>query len=77
MPLKVKQEFANTVIGFNNSCAPLGVRKDLQILYDVAKANGRKDYLNMFEGEELTDPEKEKAFNEKQSTKHNNSNKSN
>lgn len=73
MALKAKPEFKDTVIGFNNSGLPLGQREDLQVLYDLAKANNREDYLAMFEGEPETDEEKAKKFNAKQ--RNNNSSK--
>lgn len=75
MAIKVKQEFEKTVIGFNNSCSPLGERNDLHLLVAIAKAHNRKDYLNMFETTEDTDEEKTSRFNAKQKDKHN-SNKS-
>jgi len=69
MALKLKPEFADTVIGFNNSGLPLGQRNDLHLLWETAKANKRQDYLDMFEGE-LTDEEKTDKFNAKQNNKH-------
>jgi hypothetical protein len=69
MALKVKPEFKDTVIGFNNSGLPLGQREDLQTLYDLAKANNREDYLAMFEGEPETEKEKAEKFNAKQANK--------
>ncbi|MCZ2085383.1 MAG: hypothetical protein LC112_14035 [Flavobacteriales bacterium] len=72
MALTVKNEFKDTIIGFNHSCKPLGERDDLHILYEIAKANNRQDYLNMFEDDSVeTDEDKVKRFNEKQGNKHN------
>lgn len=66
MAYKVKPEFANTVIGFNNSGSPLGERKDLKILHDAAKANKVKSILDMFaEATDLPDAEKQKNFEKK------------
>lgn len=65
--ITVKKEFADMVIGFNGSGKPLGQRNDLHKIYNLAKANKRKDYLNMFEddGKELEQPtiEKKRARN--------------
>jgi hypothetical protein len=71
MAVKIKQEFKETVIGFNNSCSPLGERNDLHILAEIAKANKRQDYLGMFEETEETEKEKTERFNAKQGDKHN------
>lgn len=49
MALKVKAEFKDVVIGFNQSAAPLGYRNDLHILHEMAKRSNRIDYLAMFE----------------------------
>jgi len=70
MALKIKPEFKDTVIGFNNSGLPLGQRKDLHILWETAKATNRQDYLDMFEGE-VSEKEKTDKFNAKQADKHN------
>ena len=32
MPIKLKKEYENEVVGFNNSSLPLGQRKDLHVL---------------------------------------------
>lgn len=72
MAIKVKKQFENVVIGFNNSSKPLGQRDDLHILCEIAKASKRRDYLDMFETTEETDKEKENRFNEKQRDKSNN-----
>lgn len=70
MAFKIKPEFANTVIGFNNSGLPLGHRNDLHILHGAAKASKDKSILNMFEeATELPDAEKQKLFEEKQDGK--------
>ena len=49
MPVKIKDSYADVVIGFNNSSLPLGKRKDLHKLYEFAKQTGNRKYLNMFE----------------------------
>lgn len=72
MALKIKTQFSDVVIGFNNSSLPLGQRDDLHILYELAKVNQMQQYLEMFE-EQLTDQQlmdvKEAAFNKKQQEK--------
>lgn len=47
--LKIKPEFADKVIGFNNSSLPLGKRNDLHLLYENAKITNNKGHLAMFE----------------------------
>lgn len=71
MALKIKKEFENKVIGFNRSSLPLGKRNDLHILYDIAKASNRQDYLNMFENATEAEVEKAKVetFEKKQEEK--------
>ncbi|SIS72012.1 MULTISPECIES: hypothetical protein [Chryseobacterium] len=49
MELKIKDEFLNTVVGFNNSSLPLGQRKDLHVLFDLANKSNNKRLLNYFE----------------------------
>ncbi len=49
MAIKVKKEYAETVVGFNKSSEPLGNRKDLHLLLRDAKASGDKMTLDMFE----------------------------
>jgi hypothetical protein len=49
MDIKLKEEFNDTVIGFNNSAEPLGKRKDLHLLLKDAKAGNVKYILDMFE----------------------------
>ena len=49
MDIKLKAEFNDHVIGFNNSAAPLGERKDLDKLVVMAHRAGRQDYLDMFD----------------------------
>lgn len=48
MPIKIKPEFLDTVIGFNNSGLPLGQRDDLEILIDIARKSNPA-ILNYFE----------------------------
>lgn len=47
--LKIKSEFANTVIGFNNSALPLGKRDDLEVLAKIALDSQDSTLLNLFE----------------------------
>ena len=47
--IKVKEQYKNTVIGFNNSGAPLGLRNDLHILYEIAVKTDQQNILEMFE----------------------------
>ena len=49
MGVKIKTEFLDTVIGFNNSALPLGKRKDLHILAQMAKTSHDPSLLNLFE----------------------------
>lgn len=49
MELKIKDEFLNTVVGFNDSSLPLGQRKDLYVLFELAKKSNNKKLLNYFE----------------------------
>ncbi|MDN5578728.1 MAG: hypothetical protein L0G11_05195 [Chryseobacterium sp.] len=49
MGVKIKTEFLDTVIGFNNSALPLGKRKDLHILAQMAKTSNDPSLLNLFE----------------------------
>lgn len=68
MAIKLKPEFADTVMGFNNSGLPLGQRDDLHLLWETAKASNRQDYLNMFEGD-ISEEEKTEKFHAKQNNK--------
>lgn len=66
--ITVKAKYRNTVIGFNNSGKPLGLRDDLHLLLELAKANNAKYLLEMFEevaSDEVIIEQKEKAFIEK------------
>lgn len=47
--IKIKPQYANTVIGFNHSGAPLGLRNDLHLLYETALASNQVEMLEMFE----------------------------
>ena len=74
MPVKIKDSYADVVIGFNNSSLPLGKRKDLHKLYEFAKQTGNRKYLNMFEetpGEKELDNIKTNSFLDKQAEKKN------
>lgn len=66
MPLKLKKEAEDLVIGFNNSSEPLGKRKDLHLLYLSAHKKNYAPHLDLFE-EEPTEKEleemQEKTFN--------------
>jgi hypothetical protein len=66
--ITVKAKYRDTVIGFNNSGKPLGLRDDLHLLLEIAKASNVQYLLDMFEevpSEEAIVEEKEKAFIEK------------
>lgn len=65
--IKVKPEFADKIIGFNGSSAPLGKREDLHLLYGTAKAKNHKEHLDMFEvvDEEALDKERTDNFMKK------------
>lgn len=70
--LKVKKQYENTVIGFNNSGAPLGLRNDLHILYEMAVNTGQQNIIQMFEEEptaEQIEEIKVTNFNSKQEEK--------
>lgn len=72
MSLKLKQTYADTCIGFNNSSLPLGQRNDLHKLIQLAKEKKLKRWLDMFEevpDEKQLDKIKEESFNNKQSLK--------
>jgi hypothetical protein len=47
--IRVKAKYRDTVIGFNNSGKPLGLRDDLHLLLEMAKANNVHYILDMFE----------------------------
>ena len=55
MGVKIKTEFLDTVIGFNNSALPLGKRDDLNILAEIASNSKDQSLINLFE--ELPDQE--------------------
>jgi hypothetical protein len=71
MAIKVKEQYLNTEIGFNNSSAPLGKRNDLHLLLRDAKASKHQAILNMFEevSDEQLLEEHGKAFEKKQEDK--------
>lgn len=47
--IKIKSEFLNRVIGFNNSALPLGKRDDIHILADLANKSQDVSLLKLFE----------------------------
>ena len=49
MGVKIKSEFLETIIGFNNSALPLGQRDDLHLLAEMAQNSQNKSLLNLFE----------------------------
>ena len=49
MPIKLKNENADVIIGFNNSSKPLGQRKDLHLLLEGAVAHNNRNILDLFE----------------------------
>lgn len=70
--IKVKEQYLNTVIGFNNSGAPLGLRNDLHILYEIAVKTEQQHLLDMFETTPSTDQLEEmkvESFLQKQELK--------
>lgn len=67
--MTIKQEYKNLVIGFNHSALPLGERNDLHILYAIAKASHRQDYLDMFETTNESEETQINRFNERRSKK--------
>lgn len=72
MGLKIKKEFETHQIGFNKSALPLGARKDLHVLYELAKKTNNVRWLSMFEevpDDKALDKIKEEKFNEKQNNK--------
>lgn len=73
MSIKIKKEFEEKIIGFNNSAVPLGKRKDLHKLLEIAKSSNRKEYLDLFETTIETDADKTQRFDDKSGNKHNNS----
>ncbi|WNI34692.1 hypothetical protein [Chryseobacterium sp. SG20098] len=48
MELEIKDEFLNTVVGFNNSSLPLGNRKDLHVLFEIATKSNNKRLQSYF-----------------------------
>lgn len=70
--IKVKEQYLNTVIGFNNSGAPLGLRNDLHILYEMAVKTEQQHLLDMFEeapSDEVLESLKVESFLKKQEEK--------
>ena len=49
MEVKIKSEFLETVIGFNDSALPLGQRDDLHILAEMAQNSQNPSLLKLFE----------------------------
>jgi len=49
MEVRIKTEFLDTVIGFNNSALPLGKRDDLHILAEMARHSTNQTLINLFE----------------------------
>jgi hypothetical protein len=47
--LKIKKEFADTRIGYNNSGLPLSIRTDIHILAKTAIESNDESLLNLFE----------------------------
>lgn len=46
---KIKSEYKKKVVGFNNSATPLGSRKDLIVLAEMALTSGNPNLINLFE----------------------------
>ena len=68
MGVKIKSEFLETVIGFNNSALTLGQRDDLDLLAEMAQNSQNKSLLNLFEelpnAQELEENKVEKLLEE-------------
>lgn len=64
MLLKLKDEFKNHVVGFNNDGRPLGQRNDLHILLENAILTNSTYILGMFD--EIPTLEEIKAIREKE-----------
>jgi hypothetical protein len=47
--MKIKEEYKATIVGYNNSGIPLGERKDLQLLAEIAVKSGDESLLVLFE----------------------------
>jgi len=58
--LNIKEEFKSTIVGFNGSGLPLGDRKDLHLLAEMAQYD--KNLARVFE--ELPTPDQIKAYKE-------------
>lgn len=72
MALKLKPQYRDVVIGFNNSSLPLGLRDDLYKLYEIAMIKNHKAHLEMFEevpDQKELDQIKEDIFNRKREAK--------
>jgi hypothetical protein len=65
MPIKIKEEHKNTVVGFNKSGKPLGERDDLHLL--IRKAERNPKLLDYFE--ELPEDDELEAM-ERKATSH-------
>ena len=59
--LKIKEQYKDTVVGFNNSTTPLGYRDDLDKLAEIAIQSNDPSLLELFE--EI--PSLEKLYEEK------------
>lgn len=59
--LKIKEQYKNKVVGFNNSTTPLGYRDDLDKLAEIAIQSNDPSLLELFE--EI--PSLEKLYEEK------------
>lgn len=55
---KIKKDYLETIIGFNNSVTPLGERKDLNLLFEIANNSNNKMLLELFEVDEKVVTEK-------------------
>ena len=59
--LKIKEQYKDKVVGFNNSTTPLGYRDDLDKLAEIAVQSNDPSLLELFE--EI--PSLEKLYEEK------------
>lgn len=66
--LKIKEQYKNKVVGFNNSATPLGERDDIDILAEIALSSNDLSLIELFEKiptlEELRNKKGEKLISE-------------
>ena len=66
--LKIKEQYKNKVVGFNNSATSLGERDDIDILAEIALSSNDLSLIELFEQiptlEELRNKKGEKLISE-------------